>query len=716
MSLFKKLACLTLIMGLCMTVFPDDGMWMPHQMTDLGLKDLGLQMDPADLYKKDGTGLMSAVVHLGGGTGEFVSSQGLILTNHHVAFGAIQRAATKEHDYLKHGFLAREKKDEIPAKGYIADVLIGYEEVTKQMNSAVRRNMSHLAKYKALERKGKYLIARAERKGKDLRCVLKKMYSGNRYYLFKFKRLKDVRMVYAPPMSIGNFGGEVDNWMWPRHTGDFTFLRAYVSKDGVGTEYNENNVPYAPKSFFKISLDGVKDGDFTFVMGYPGRTYRNQTLAELKSDMKQLGERKVFYEELVAFFEDAGKNDRAIQIKYAGKVKGLWNSIKNRKGKLEGMTNFDLLGKKEAQMKAFSAYVAETPERQKKYGAALDNIAAFMDKYTSFQDKTYRLAMLFNRFIGPSVLGNGYTIYRTVSERQKPDIKRDTSYQERNIPMITMRQKIAERGYHPDVDRVYAKYILKKMLELDINEVPAALKGLMSKKSPEAIDAFVDKIYDNTKLMDPEARLKMLKMNLKQLRALKDPAIELLAGLEKEARVLREKSKALDQEYSDLKKVYLAALMEMRGNLAPDANSSIRFTYGNVEGYRPRDAVYYKPVTTLKGVLQKDKGEAPFDAPQRLKDLHKNKDFGQYVDKETNDIVTCFLNTTNVTGGNSGSPVLNARGEQIGIVFDMTYESVIGDYYVIPELQRTIQVDIRYVLFVTEKFSGAKHIIKEMGL
>jgi hypothetical protein len=699
-----------------MTVFPDDGMWMPHQMTDLGLKDLGLQMDPADLYKKDGTGLMSAVVHLGGGTGEFVSSQGLILTNHHVAFGAIQRAATKEHDYLKHGFLAREKKDEIPAKGYIADVLIGYEEVTKQMNSVVRRNMSHLAKYKALERKGKYLIARAERKGKDLRCEIKKMYSGNRYYLFKFKRLKDVRMVYAPPMSIGNFGGEVDNWMWPRHTGDFTFLRAYVSKDGVGTEYNENNVPYTPKSFFKISLDGVKDGDFTFVMGYPGRTYRNQTLAELKKDMKQLGERKVLLEELVAFFEDAGKNDRAIQIKYAGKVKGLWNSIKNRNGKLEGMASVDLLGKKEAQMKKFSAWVSETPQRQKKYGAALENIAAFMDKYTAFQDKSYRLAMLFNRFVGPAVLGNGYTIFRTVSERQKPDIKRDTSYQERNIPMITMRQKIAERGYHPAVDRAYAKYTFKKMLDLDIQDVPAALKSLMGKKSPEAIDAFVDKMYDNTKMMDPEARLKMLKMNLKQLRALKDPTIELLAGLEKEAKVLREKSKALDQEYSDLKKVYLAALMEMRGNLAPDANSSIRFTYGNVEGYRPRDAVYYKPVTTLKGVLQKDKGEAPFDVPQRLKELHKKKDFGQYVDKKSGDIVTCFLNTTNVTGGNSGSPVLNARGEQIGIVFDMTYESVIGDYYVIPELQRTIQVDIRYVLFVTEKFSGAKHIIEEMGL
>lgn len=703
-------------MGLFMTVFPDDGMWMPHQMTDLGLKDLGLQMDPAGLYKKDGTGLMSAVVHLGGGTGEFVSAQGLILTNHHVAFGAIQRAATKEHDYLQDGFLARENKDEIPAKGYIADVLIGYEEVTKQMNSAVRPNMSPLTKYKALERKGKYLIARAERKGKDLRCEIKKMYSGNRYYLFKFKRLKDVRIVYAPPMSIGNFGGEVDNWMWPRHTCDFTFLRAYVSKDGEGIEYNENNVPYTPKSFFKVSLDGVKDGDFTFVMGYPGRTYRNQTLAELKQDMKQLGERKVMLEELVAFFEDAGKNDRAIQIKYAGKVKGLWNSIKNRNGKLEGMHSVDLLSKKAEQMKAFTAWVAEKPERQKKYGNALENIAKFMEKYTAFQDKNYRLALLFNGYIGPTVFGNGYMIYRTVSERQKPDIKREPAFQERNIPMITMRQKIAERGYHPDVDRAYAKFTLKKMLDLDVAEVPAALKDLMAKKSPEAIDAFVDNIYDNTKLMDPEARLKMLKMNLKQLMAQKDPAIKFIAALEKEAKVLREKSKALDQEYSDLRKVYLAALMAMKGNLAPDANSSIRFTYGTVEGYRPRDAVYYKPVTTLKGVLQKDKGEAPFDVPERLKELHKNKDFGQYMDKKTGDIVTCFLNTTNVTGGNSGSPVLNARGEQIGIVFDMTYESVIGDYYVIPELQRTIQVDIRYVLFVTDKYAGAKHIIKEMGL
>lgn len=716
MSLLKKLTCFTLIMGFVLMVFPDDGMWLPHQMTELGLKDLGLKMDPAGLYKKDGTGLMSAVVHLGGGTGEFVSTQGLILTNHHVAFGAIQRAATKEHDYLKDGFLAREKKDEIPAKGYIADVLIGYEDVTRQMKSAVHRNMSPLAKFKALERKEKYLIAGAERKGKDLRCEVKKMYNGNSYYLFKFKRLKDVRIVYAPPLAIGNFGGEVDNWMWPRHTCDFSFLRAYVSKDGVGAEYDENNVPYAPKSFLKISLDGVNDGDFTFVMGYPGRTYRNQTLAELKNDMTQLAKRKVLMEELVAFFEDAGKSDRAIQIKYAGKVKGLWNSIKNRNGKLEGMKAVDLLGKKEVQIKAFTAWVAENPQRQKKYGNALQNIADFLEKYTAFQDKTYRVAMLFNRFIGSAVLGNGYTIFRTVSERQKPDIKREPTYQERNIPMITMRQKIAERGYHPDVDRAFTKFNLKKMLELDPGDVPVALKDLLAKKSPAAIDAFVDHIYDNTKLMDPDARIKMLKMNLKQLMALKDPGIALVAALEKEAKVLREKSKALDQQYSDLRQVYLEALLEMKGNLAPDANSTIRFTYGNVEGYRPRDAVYYKPVTTLTGVMQKDKGEFPFEVPQRLKDLYQKKDFGRFADKKLGDVVTCFLNTTNVTGGNSGSPVLNAKGEQIGIVFDMTYESVIGDYYVIPELQRTIQVDIRYVLFITEKFAGATHILQEIGL
>lgn len=716
MKLGKSIFLMILI-GLFLSVQADEGMWLPHQMKDLNLKDLGLKMDPNDLYKKDGTGLMSAVVHLGGGTGEFVSSRGLILTNHHVAYGAIQRASSRENDYLMHGFLARTPEEEIQAPGYIADVLLGYEEVTAEVLAAVRPGMSHLARYKALEKKMNTIIAGRERRGKDIRCTLKKMYSGNQYFLFTFKRLKDIRLVYAPPRDIGNFGGDVDNWMWPRHTGDFTFLRAYVSPEGHGTDYDPANIPYTPRSYFKISLKGVKDGDFTFVMGYPGSTYRNQTLAELTYDIQDLAQKKELYQEVVSFLEKASADDRAIQIKYASRIKGLNNSIKNRQGKLEGMKAAGIMARKKEQMDEFSRWVAGNPERQRQYGNILADIDTFMKKYAAFREKQDRLSNIVGRRLSSTVVSGGYTVYRMVTESRKPDLERDPVYQSRNLPFIIMRMKMAERGYHPDVERAYLKYQLKKMLNVPPSELPEALKGLLSQQSAAAVDEYVDHLFDHTRLMNPEARQKMVSMSPSQLMKLKDPVIELAAGLEKELKLLREEKKAIDQEYSDLKKIYLAALLRMKqGRLAPDANATIRFTYGTVEGYRPRDAVEYTPITTLGGVIDKEQEEFPFRVPPRLKELYRNRDFGPYADSATHRMPVCFLNTTNVTGGNSGSPVLNAGGELVGIVFDMTYESVIGDYFIVPELQRTIQVDIRYVLFITDKFAGAGHIIRELGL
>ncbi len=704
----KRVILIFIVIGLFFSVRADEGMWLPHQMKDLNLKELGLRMDPEDLYKKDGTGLMSAVVHLGGGTGEFVSPKGLILTNHHVAYGAIQRASSKEKDYLTHGFLAETIKEEIPAPGYIADVLLGYQEVTAEVLSAVRPNMSYKDKYKAIEKRKKTIIARAERKGKDIRCTLREMYSGNQYYLFTFKRLNDLRLVYAPPSAIGHVGGDVDTWLWPRHTGDFTCIRAYVSPDGSAADYSPANVPYSPKAFLRVSPQGARPGDFTFVMGYPGRTFRNQTLAELQYDIRQLAKRKDFYEEVAAFFEKAEKDDREIQIKYASKVRGLNNSIKNREAKLKGMKAVGILDQKRAQMAEFS---------RQQQGTILTEIAAFMEKYGDFREKQDRLSNIVDRRLGSAVISLGYTIYRVAVEGQKSDMERDPRYQQRNLPLIKMRMQLAERGYHPEVERAYIKYQFKKMLDTPVEAVPAAFKELLSKKSAAAVDEYVDHLFDHTQLMNPEARQKMLGMNLRRLRQLKDPIIELAANLEKELQTLREEEKAIDQEYADLKKAYIGAWLKMKGGiLAPDANGTIRFTYGPVEGYRPRDAVYFTPITTLTGVIEKEQEEFPFRVPEKLKELYQKKDYGPYADSQTGKMPVCFLNTTNVTGGSSGSPALNARGEQVGIVFDMTYESVIGDYYIVPELQRTIMVDIRYVLFVTHKFAGALHIIRELGL
>ena len=715
----KAIIGVLLVSLLCLPffVFADEGMWMPHQMRMLNLQQLGLKMNPDDLYKKDGTGLMSAVVNLGGGTGEFVSPDGLILTNHHVAFGAIQRASSKEHDYITDGFLAMTRAQEIPAQGYTADILLGYEEVTARVLSKVKPKMTPRQKFDAIETAIKEIVAEAENVGPDIRANVVAMYSGNQYYLYRFKRIKDVRVVYVPPLDMGDYGGEVDNWVWPRHTCDFSFLRAYVSKDGVGVDYSPNNVPYKPKVFVKLSLDGVKQGDFTFVMGYPGRTYRNYTVTEIEHDLNSMVKRIDEFKDIISFIENASKGDKETEIRYANMLKGLYNSLKNMEGKVEGMKKIDLIAKKKAQEKEFLAWVNASPERQKKYGQVVNQIADFMKRYETFASKNELLGSIMSPYFGSTILSQAYIIYRTVLERQKPDKDREAAYQDRNLPYIRQRIQLAERGYVFNTDREFFKHQLKKMMNLPAEKIPSPFKALLAQKSDKVVDDYVNNLYKDTELGSAEKRLELLKLKPAELMKLNDPFIQLAAELEKELKVVRDESKTWSQEREDLKKVYEAALLEMKeGKLAPDANSTIRFTYGLVEGYSPRDAVIYKPITTLKGVMEKETGVFPFHVPDKLKELYQKRDFGRFEDPVLKDVPACFLNTTNVTGGNSGSPALNAKGEQVGIIFDMTYESVIGDYYIIPEWQRSISVDIRYVLFITEKFSGAHHLMEEMGL
>jgi hypothetical protein len=711
---FRFLA-LAAVLILALAARADDGMWMPHQMIDLDLKGLGLRMDPGDLYKKDGTGLMSAVVNLGGGTGEFVSPEGLVLTNHHVAYGAIQRASSKEKDYITDGFLARTRGEEIPAQGYTVGVLLGYEDVTAKVNAYFKPKMTPRQRYDAFDKAQKDLVAAGEKAGRDLRCTLASMYSGNAHYLYTFKQIRDVRLVYAPPQDLGNFGGETDNWMWPRHTCDFSFLRAYVAPDGAAADYSPSNVPYRPKVWLRVSLDGFKEGDFTFVMGYPGRTYRNYALSELKADQSNMAERIKDTQDLIAFYEAAGKADKEVEIRYAGLVKGLYNGLKNRQGKLEGFIKYDLAAKKAAQEKALLDWIAADPARAKKYGGAAAALEAFLAKQKAFGARSE----LLNGVLGGStVLSQAYTIVRAVPEIQKPDKDREQAYQERNLPRLKQGIQLAERGYVFATDRELMTWTLKRLKAAhpDAANWPASLRGLAAGTEAE-VAARVEAMYAKTALKDPAKRLEILGLKPAALAAVDDPFLKLAAAMEQELKVLREESKGLGREGADLKMTYEAAILEMKkGTYAPDANGTIRFTYGPVQGYQPRDAVLYLPQTTIKGVVEKDTGAPPFRVPAKVKALWEAKDFGPYGDARLGDVPACFLNTTNVTGGNSGSPTLNAKGEQIGIIFDMTYESVIGDYYVIPELQRSISVDVRYVLWVTDKFSGATHLIREMGL
>jgi len=697
------------------SVRADEGMWMPHQMKDLDLEQMGLLMDPSMLTREDGTGLMSAVVWLGGATGEFVSSRGMILTNHHVAFGAIQRASTTENDYITHGFIAENQKEEIPAPGNVADVLLSYHEVTREILENVKPGMTPLERKKAIEEAEKRMIAREEARGEDLRCRVASMYSGNQYYLYVFKRLLDIRLVYAPPRSLGNFGGDIDNWMWPRHTCDFAILRAYVSPEGVGTEYHEDNVPYEPGAVITISAAGLKEGDFTFVMGYPGRTSRHITLAQLQADIKQMEKGIRDRRELIDFLEKAGSGNREIQIKYAGKIKGLNNGLKNYQGKLEGFNRAELVSLKTSYEENFMDWVRADKKRRRAYENVLADIDAFIEDSAEESERFQALGSFLSGYYGSSLMSQAHTLVRNAEESLKSDMERDAAFQQRNRISLRRSIELAERGYDLNTDRKLFMFRLWKWIHDAPETLPSAFQELVA-LNEEQIRGRVDDWFDRTRLHDAQQRLLWLDSSPEELKESKDPLLLLAMELEKELKVYREKQETRGQQLRDLRKVYLKGLLEMESLLAPDANGTIRFTCGTVEGYYPRDAVYYEPFTTLSGVLEKETGEFPFEVPEKLKTLARDREFGPYADPGLNDIAVCFLNTTSVTGGNSGSPTLNARGEQVGIIFDMTYESVVSDYYIIPEWQRTISVDIRYALFVLDRFSGAGHLLDEMHI
>jgi len=693
----------------------DEGMWMPHQMKMLNLADEGLEMDPDDLYKPDGTGLMSAVVDLGGGTGSFVSDKGLIFTNHHVAYGAIQRASTPEHNYLEDGFLAKDLSEEILAPGYTAGVLLSYEDITEAITSKLTKKMSAMERYEAIDKAKKDLIAKAEEEAGDRFAEIASMYSGNKYYIFKYKKIKDVRMVYAPPGALGNFGGEIDNWMWPRHTCDFTFLRAYVSPEGVGVEYNEENVPYEPKINFNIAKEGVKENDFTFIMGYPGKTYRNYSTPEVKYDIEKLKKSIEDRLEYIEFFENASKDNKEIEIKYASKIKGLYNGLKNYRGKLEGFKKIDLVGKKKAADNEFENWVKADKSRKKEYKKIVNRLNTFLEEeYKVFNKKESGLSTLSSSRYGSALIGKAYQLTRIAIEGEKPDSERDSYYQERNIPNLKRRLQFSERSYDKVVDEKFAVLAMDKYIKKSDGNLPEFLQKIVKNGS---VKTWVAEAYAKTKLGETEFSLSLVGKSPEELKNLNDPLINFAFEMEKELSVLREQKHEMGQKLADLKKIYKKGLLEMNDDrISPDANSTIRFTSGHVKGYEPKDGVYYKPITTIKGVVEKDTGEKPFNTPAKFTELYKAKDFGNFADKESGLVPACFLNTTNVTGGNSGSPTINAKGEVVGIVFDMTYESVTGDYYIVPEMQRVISADIQYVLFVTEKFSKASYLLKEMNV
>ena len=703
----------------------EEGMWMPQQISEMGakLKALGFQGDPKAFGDLTGQP-MGAVVSLGGCTASFVSPDGLIVTNHHCVAGALQYNSTPTRNLLKDGFLAKTRKEELSnGPGSRVWVTTSVADATSAIAGNIDPRTTDRARYGLIERRIKERVAACEKGGQ--RCNVASFFGGLKYFEIAQMEIKDVRLVYAPADGIGVFGGETDNWRWPRQTGDWGFVRAYVGKDGAPAPFSMDNVPYQPKHWLKIAQAGEEPGDLVFVVGYPGRTQRHQTYEQVKETADWAMPRSIrLAQEQLAILEQVSKQDKAIAIKVAGRILGLNNGLTNTKGELEGLVKGGSLAQKEAQEKELEAWIAADPARQEKYGDVLPALRTLQAEIQKTRERNSAMALLTG---SSSYLSAAESLYRLSVEHPKADVDRDQGFQERDWPRIRDGQERLQRTIDAKVDRATLTWALGIAAALPEGQrIPAVdqaagLRLGMSKADADlAIGAYLDGLYAGTKLADRDFRLSLIGKSTTELLATKDSFMLLAAAMAPLADANREAAKVRGGTLERLMPRYMEALLAKSGGLvAPDANGTLRVTYGQVKGVDARDGLYYKPQTTLRGILEKNTGEGDFDAPKvqldAIKALHAGKR-SPFVDASLGDVPVNFLSTVDTTGGNSGSPTLNAKGELVGLLFDGTYESVASNFVFNVATTRSIHVDARYMLWNMAEVDGAVNLLREMSI
>jgi hypothetical protein len=718
-----KLRLTVVVAILCLfsvSAFAGEGMWMPDQVQlfseQLGV--LGLKLDPASF--SDLTGFpMGAVISLGGCTASFVSPQGLVVTNHHCAFGSIQHNSTPENDLITNGFLAKTMGEELQASpGSRVYVTTAIEDVTEQVLGKIDPKLSDAKRYDVIESRTKKMIADCEKPG-DVRCRVASFFSGAQYMKTTQLEIRDVRLVYAPARGIGNFGDEIDNFMWPRHVGDFSFYRAYVGPDGRPADYSADNKPYQPKHFLKVTTKDMNDGDLVIVAGYPGRTSRYLTAAEFAYQYETRYPKSItYFKDLIDLMADRGRDSKEARILLASREAGYENALKNYQGTLDGMKRYDMLGTKKKQTAELEAWIAATPERSRKYGPIVAEIDALHARDLAMAERN-SVMMWMNR--ASSLLSQAGTIYRLALEKQKKDMDREPGFQERDLPRIKAGVERTQRQYEPGYDRAAFRYFLIEASKLPegqrIAPVDEMMKATGKEEAGAQADAILDRLYAETKMASVEERRAMLDETAKQLEARKDPFLHFAAGLYPLVLESEKEQKSIDGALSKVRPLYLEALREMKGGaMYPDANSTLRVTLGTVEGYSPRDGVVAVPQTKLSGVVAKETGVEPFDSPKALLEVAAAKRVDGYVDPELGDVPVNFLSNVDTTGGNSGSPTLNKDGELCGLLFDGVWESIASDYVFVPAVTRSIHVDATYMRWVMDYVDGAHNLLEEMGL
>ena len=697
-----------------------EGMFTPDQLPEIAmdLRAKGLKMEPSQISDLVGFP-MGAVVSLGGCTASFVSPQGLVVTNHHCAYGSIQYNSTKEKNYLEKGFLAENLEAELPAApGSRIYVTVKLTDVTNLITGGLPSNVSGEPRFSAIDNNRKSVVAECE-EDEGHRCRVASFYGGLQYKLVKQLEIKDVRLTYAPAGPIGKYGGDIDNWQWPRHTGDFAFYRAYVSPGGKSADYNKQNVPYQPQYNLKISAEGLDDGDFVMVAGYPGNTSRYTRLAQVKNTFEwQYSTWQSLLDDWIQAIKGSSKPGSDARIKYESRLASLNNLNKNLGGQIEGARRVDLIERRATREEGLNTWIAAKAPN-KGYAEAIEKLDALSTETAMATRSNY----WYNNATRPQLLGIAQRLYRLSHERMKPNSERESGYQERNMDRMKQSMTAMDRRYETAVDKAEWMVFLKGYMAQPANERVSALDGalgLHDSISVDALSAELDNYYVATQLDKLDTRLSLMKATPAELEANADPFMRLAVALYDHELAMEAASKDRAGHRAALQPKYMEAIMAWQKDQGltayPDANSTLRVTYGNVLGGSPRDGMRYDPFTTLEGITEKDTGENPFNSPQSQIDLIIAKNYGRYELESIKSVPVNLLTDLDSTGGNSGSATLNARGELVGLLFDGTIESVNSDWDFDPRTTRSIHVDSRYMLWVMEKVDKANNLLEEMNI
>lgn len=713
----KKLFALLLILvlNLGFKAKADEGMWLLPLIEKLNMgkmTELGLKLSAEDIYSLNKVCVKDAVVIFGGGcTGEIVSSQGLILTNHHCGYGSIQAHSSVDHDYLQDGFWAKTKDEELPNPNLAVTFLIRIEDVTSQVLANVKQGMSEADRTAAVN-DARQAIEKKATEGNTYRAQVGSFYGGNYFYLLVYERYTDVRLVGAPPSSIGKFGFDTDNWEWPRHTGDFSVFRVYSGPDGKPAPYSKDNIPLKPKHYLPVSIKDRNKGDFAMILGYPGRTNRYMTSWEVNEQLKIVHPDRIKIRGIKQeiWMKDM-QADQKVNIQYSAKYSGSSNYWKYSIGQKKSLEKLNVKAKKEELENQFNTWVAASPERKEKYGDALNMIKNAVEGRAEYYNA---LQYLNECMAGCELFGLNRGITGLVTAMKANDTQK--------IADAVAQIKSQSADFYKDYNSSTDNKSTKAMLNLYRSDIPAKFlpdfyTTIIDKKYKGNIDKYVDDVFAKS-IFASEAKLTAF-LNKPVLKVIEnDPVYIAATSFTKTGMDVSKSSSQFDAALLTGKRLWIAAMMEMvpEKTLYPDANFTMRLTYGTVQDYDPRDAVTYKYYTTLQGVVDKYKpADYEFDLPKRLIDLNNKKEYGRYGSSKGY-MPVCFLTTNDITGGNSGSPVMNGNGELMGLAFDGNWESMSGDIAYEPELQRTIVVDIRYVLWIMDIYAGAKNLVDEMTL